>query len=294
MPRRFAPGHSMEASFLRDQYIATFVPSSEHVTASWYCFQPAGTASVWMCEQPVSAARSVADPGWRELLPQEEIMATAARPTRARQRLTEDMPEAKHINTFAAGIAHFSASRRPDLPPFSARSCRKSGVGHFGEQYLAFVTEPPSFKVWKVQQYCYFVIASGTVTADEITAAIGMRADIAKVRGSTSVSPRVVPVEHSWRIVCDEHGRIDEQITPLLRRIEPVSLLVRQLVDRGDVSAGTMMVRYFDDEDGGYNAMGWGLEREQLALLVAMGADLQADEYLDNAHPSEYEYADDL
>lgn len=145
-----------------------------------------------------------------------------------------------------------------------------------------------SFKVWKVQQYCYFWIASETVTAEQVSTALGMQPDKVTVRGSRSTAPRVIPIEHSWKIVCDQHGRIDEQITAVLSRMEPVSHLVRQLVDRGDVSAGVMMVRHFDDEDGGYNAMGWGLEPDQLALLAAMGADLQADEYLDNAHPSEY------
>jgi hypothetical protein len=45
------------------------------------------------------------------------------------------------------------------------------------------------------------------------------------------------------------------------------------------VQAGLMFVRYFDDEDGGYSAMSWGLSPDQIELLARMGADLQADEY---------------
>lgn len=40
-----------------------------------------------------------------------------------------------------------------------------------------------------------------------------------------------------------------------------------------------MMVRYFDDDEGGYRAMSWRLTREQIALLAEMGAVIDADEY---------------
>ncbi len=132
---------------------------------------------------------------------------------------------------------------------------------------------------WKVQQYCYFWIASDIVTADEITALLGIQPDRRAVRGSRQTEPRVVPVEHSWELVCERHGRIDEQITDVLSRIEPVASHVRTLTSRGDVGAGLMMVRYFDDPEGEYGAMGWCLSLEQVALLAAMGANIQADEY---------------
>lgn len=146
----------------------------------------------------------------------------------------------------------------------------------------------PSFKIFKVRQYCYFRIESRTVTADQITAILGMQPDRATVRGSRSAAPRVHPANHSWVVECTEHGRIDQQVAAVLRRIEPISHLVRRLVDHDHVDAGLMMVRDFDAEDGGYNAMGWCLEPEQIALLAAMGAGVQSDEYLENGHPSEY------
>ncbi|CUU55423.1 protein of unknown function (DUF4279) [Parafrankia irregularis] len=132
---------------------------------------------------------------------------------------------------------------------------------------------------WRVRQYCYFWISSEVVSAAEVTEALGLTPDRVSVRGSRQTTPRPVPVQHSWQIRCDQHGRIDEQASEILRRIAPVAGNVRQLVDRGDVQAGLMMVRYLDDGDGGEGAMGWWLTREQISLLATMGADIQADEY---------------
>lgn len=146
-----------------------------------------------------------------------------------------------------------------------------------------------SFKVWRVRQYCYFWIASQTVTADQITAVVGIEPDRVTVRGSKSTAPRVVPVEHSWALVCDRHGPIADQVTAVLNRIERSAHAVRELVDGHQAWAGLTMVRYFGDADGGYEAMGWSLTTEQVALLAAMGACIQSDEYLDNAKPSSYE-----
>lgn len=132
---------------------------------------------------------------------------------------------------------------------------------------------------WKVQQFCYFWIASQVVSADEVTEVLGLAADQATVMGSRRTSPTPVPVEHAWKIRCDRHARIDEQAGEVLRRIEPVADKVRQLVDRGDVQVGLMLVRYFDDEEGGDGALGWVLSPEQVGLLASMGAEIQADEY---------------
>ena len=146
-----------------------------------------------------------------------------------------------------------------------------------------------SIRTWRVKQYCYFWIASQTMTADQVTEMVGIEPDRVTVCGSKSTAPRVVPVEHSWALVCDRQGPIDEQVTDVLNRIEPAATIVRSLVDEGQVQAGLMMIRYFGDADGGYDAMGWSLTPEQIALLAAIGADIQSDEYLDNAEPSSYE-----
>jgi hypothetical protein len=95
------------------------------------------------------------------------------------------------------------------------------------------------------------------------------------------MTPSPVPVMHRWQILCERHGRIDEQASEVLGRIEPVAKDVRRLIDRGDAEAGLMMVRYFDDPDGGdgHGAMGWWLSAQQISLLAQMGANIEADEY---------------
>jgi hypothetical protein len=132
---------------------------------------------------------------------------------------------------------------------------------------------------WKVQQYCYIWLASEVVTAEQITECLGLEPDRTAVMGSRRTSPGLVPATHRWEIRCETHGRIDEQASTLLARIAPAADRVRALVDSGDVDAGLMMVRYFDDPDGEFNAMGWWLSREQIQLLARMGASVESDEY---------------
>jgi hypothetical protein len=88
-----------------------------------------------------------------------------------------------------------------------------------------------------------------------------------------------VPIHHSWELRCERHARIDEQASDVLSRIERVAASVRSLTNRDDTWAGLMMVRYFDDEEGGYGAMSWCLAPVQIALLADMGASINADEH---------------
>ncbi|MEU3118560.1 DUF4279 domain-containing protein [Micromonospora chalcea] len=132
---------------------------------------------------------------------------------------------------------------------------------------------------WKVQQYCYFWLDSEAVTAEQITEFLGLEPDRTAAMGSRRTSPRLVPAAHRWEIRCETHGRIDEHASAVLARIAPAADRVRALVDGGDVDAGLMMVRWFDDPDGGYNAMGWRLSCEQIQLLARMGASVESDEY---------------
>ncbi|GAB1688591.1 DUF4279 domain-containing protein [Krasilnikovia sp. M28-CT-15] len=131
---------------------------------------------------------------------------------------------------------------------------------------------------WKVRQYCYFWLASEAVTAEQITKRLGLEPDRTAVMGCRRTSP-VVPAAHRWEIRCETHGAIDEQASIVLARVAPAADRVRALVDGGDVEAGLMMVRWFDDPDGGYNALGWWLTREQIQLLARMGASVESDEY---------------
>ena len=132
---------------------------------------------------------------------------------------------------------------------------------------------------WKVQQYCYFWLASEVVTAEKVTEHLGIEPDRTSVMGSRRTSPLVVPAAHRWEIRCETHGRIDEQASSVLARMAPVADRVRDLVGSGDVAAGLMMVRWFDDPEGGYNAMGWWISAEQIQLLARMGATVESDEY---------------
>ncbi|MFC7502821.1 DUF4279 domain-containing protein [Nocardioides sp. CPCC 206347] len=153
----------------------------------------------------------------------------------------------------------------------------------------------------RMSQYVYFALGSNETTGAEISAHLGMEPDAVRVQGSDSSDP-LRPASHSWKISCETLGlRLDEQISEVLDRIAPVADRVRALVERGDVSACLQVVRYFNDEDGEeeslgepvtdddghewekmagqHQLLGWSMEREQLELLVAMGADIDADEY---------------
>jgi len=130
-----------------------------------------------------------------------------------------------------------------------------------------------------VRQYCYFWIASTVVSSAAITAEIGIAPDRESVLGSRRTEPGPVPVEHGWEIRCERFGRIEAQASEVLARMEPVADKVRKLVDRGDVVAGLMMVRSFNDSAGTEDGMSWWLSREQVQLIARMGADIQSDEY---------------
>ncbi|WP_202033294.1 DUF4279 domain-containing protein [Nocardioides sp. WS12] len=152
-----------------------------------------------------------------------------------------------------------------------------------------------------MSQYVYFALGSDETTAAEISAHLGVEPDEVKVQGSDSTDP-LRPANHGWKISCETPGlRLDEQISEVLDRIAPAADRVRALVEGGGVNAHLQIVRYFNDEDGEeeslgepimdddghewekmagqHQLLGWSMEREQLALLVAMGADIDADEY---------------
>ena len=88
-----------------------------------------------------------------------------------------------------------------------------------------------------------------------------------------------MPVEHAWELRCERHARIDEQASEVLSRIAPVADKVRALTSRDNTHAGLMMVRYFDDAEGGFGAMSWSVTTAQVALLAHMGASIDTEEY---------------
>lgn len=150
-----------------------------------------------------------------------------------------------------------------------------------------------------MSQYAYFSLTSDEVTAAEISAELGLEADEVRVRGSRTVDP-ARPACHAWLIYSRRPGLpLDDHITEVLDRIRPVAAVVRALVNGGRVEADLQIVRYFNDQDGQddlpdpweedghtyeklpgqHHMLGWFIQREQLELLVRMGAAIDADEY---------------
>ncbi|MFH9425715.1 DUF4279 domain-containing protein [Streptomyces sp. NPDC017529] len=141
-----------------------------------------------------------------------------------------------------------------------------------------------------LRQYAYFALFSQHTSADDMSFQLGMTPDEVTVRGSRFTEPTVVPVDHSWMVVCREPGlRVDEQITRVLDRLQPhtdrIRDLTRQLARTG--GGGVLqIVRYFNDTDqaqpGAVDApalFGWHLDRKVLDFLSATGAELDIDEY---------------
>jgi hypothetical protein len=147
------------------------------------------------------------------------------------------------------------------------------------------------------RQYAYFALFSQHTSADDMTSQLGITPDEVTVRGSRFTEPAVVPVNHSWMVVCREPGlRVDEQITRILDRLRPhtdrICDLTGQLA-RTDGGAVLHIVRYFNDtgqtHPGAADAptlLGWHLDRKALDFLNATGAELDIDEY-DMAGPED-------
>ncbi len=141
-----------------------------------------------------------------------------------------------------------------------------------------------------LHQYAYFALFSKHTSADTMTSQLGITPDEVTVRGSRITEPAVVPVDHSWMVVCRDPGlRVDEQITRILDRLQPhtdrISDLTRYLASTGG-GAVLNVVRYFNDTDqtqpgkaDAPNLFGWHLDRKVLDFLSATGAELGVDEY---------------
>ncbi|QEU91262.1 DUF4279 domain-containing protein [Streptomyces kanamyceticus] len=141
-----------------------------------------------------------------------------------------------------------------------------------------------------LRQYAYFALFSQHISADDMTSQLGIAPDEVTVRGSRFTEPAVVPVDHSWKVVCREPGlRVDEQITRILDRLQPhtdrIRDLTRQLA-RTDGGAALHVVRHFNDTDrprqgaaAAPNLFGWHLDRKVLDFLSTTGAELDIDEY---------------
>ncbi|THA81657.1 DUF4279 domain-containing protein [Streptomyces sp. A0592] len=153
-----------------------------------------------------------------------------------------------------------------------------------------------------IDQYVYFALSSKHMSAEEMTAVLGLEPDETLVRGSRRAAEPTRPACHSWKVVCREPGlAVDEQIDHVLDRLRPhtdrIAALARQLDEEQgeDGSAVLEVVRYFrasdadtadatddtDDTDATHspNLFGWALERDVMEFLIATGAVLDVDEY---------------
>jgi hypothetical protein len=154
----------------------------------------------------------------------------------------------------------------------------------------------------RMRQYVYFALFSERMAAAEMTARLLLEPDTISVRASRRAQPPR-PVSHAWKIECRARGLgVDEQIGRVLDRLEPgmdrVVALAGELAAHEPETGGARLsvVRYFNDEDGEgelvdspvpgltklpgqHQLLGWNLDRRVLEFLLAVGADLDIDEY---------------
>ncbi|NRQ39610.1 DUF4279 domain-containing protein [Nonomuraea sp. NN258] len=153
----------------------------------------------------------------------------------------------------------------------------------------------------RVRQYVYFAVKSDVVSAAEMAVRIGLEPDEVTIQGSRSKEP-LLPVVHAWKIVRHAPGAtVDEMISHVVDRLEPVSAAIGELVaelNHGETGSSAVMqvVRYFDGEEGEeedlrsphpglerlpgqHQLLGWHLDGRLLRFLAATGAELDVDEY---------------
>lgn len=152
-----------------------------------------------------------------------------------------------------------------------------------------------------MRQYAYFALFSERMPAAQMTGLIGVEPDSFGVRGARWRGPRVVPVAHSWRVECRDAGlTVDEQVERVVARLLPYQERIARLAARlaCDPGGGARLsvVRYFNDDEGEeevlsppdaplrkfpgqHQLLGWNLSARVLGFLVAVGADLDVDEY---------------
>jgi Domain of unknown function (DUF4279) len=157
----------------------------------------------------------------------------------------------------------------------------------------------------RISQYCYFSIRSRDVTAEQISARLGLQPDEFGVRGSKQTKPREIPVDHTWKIACREAGlTVSEQIDRVLVRLLPLAdEIAAYLIDLRAAGIGAtttlQVVRHLDDDEGEeeelteqvvgertyvklsgqHQLLGWHLDRRCLDFLERTGAELDVDEY---------------
>ena len=165
-------------------------------------------------------------------------------------------------------------------------------VGHFA-------TSARHTFAMRISQYAYFSLSSETVTAATITGSLGIEPDKILVRGARDAA-RVIPRVHEWSVMARGDNRpVNDMVTELLRRLEPVIAKITTVVREMPVQARLQLVRKFDDPEGvddqgttpemaargweklsgQHHLLGWHLDRQALDFLERTNAELDVDEY---------------
>ncbi|MEU7990473.1 DUF4279 domain-containing protein [Streptosporangium canum] len=155
----------------------------------------------------------------------------------------------------------------------------------------------------EVDQYVYFALKSERMSAEEMTARLGLEADEITIRGSRrSEPPR--PAVHIWKISVPRSSLpVDDMIMALVDRLEPYASAIGGLAEELDRdepghTAVLQVVRFFgedeedeEDEDSEEEWMtevptrprplGRHLDRRVLDFLQTTRAELDVDEYGD-------------
>lgn len=151
----------------------------------------------------------------------------------------------------------------------------------------------------RISQYVYFSLSSDSVTAATITARLDIEPDRISVRGARD-AVRVLPRAHRWSVYARRDNRpIDDMITEIVQRLDPVVGDIAALVRELPVHAQLQLVRKFDDPegdedegtppqlaargiekvDGQHHLLGWHLDRQTLDFIDTVRAELDVDEY---------------
>lgn len=157
------------------------------------------------------------------------------------------------------------------------------------EHYPRSMNDPE--KRLLVRQYAEFSVQSTVVTSAEMAEALGMEPDSVLVRGSRQVAPPR-PVWHIWTVRAQDGGDLGQQVEGLVGRLRPVEAALHSLVHRitsdpedyglaADQRGGATLslVRYFHDEDGQAEQLGWHVSPAVLGFLNALDASIDVDEY---------------
>ncbi len=149
----------------------------------------------------------------------------------------------------------------------------------------------------KIRQYAHFDISSDVFTPDQITGKLLIEPTTARQKGSRSAEPPI-PRTNLWQYRAVGSGCVDDLIRELLDVFEPVQGSIRQLTANDASSIQIRFMRSFNDADGveedegpadlptnlvrvegQHQLLGFHLDTQLMARLVALGCALDFDEY---------------